>query len=811
MLSSTVPAIARARTGAEPSEAMHHRPDLTLARLAGVPSAIRRQFRRGDFLVEAGCSADVMYLIRTGHVRMFLLDEDGRETTTAILGPGQVVGLASLLGHAVHRDFAQGLNAIDAWALPLRSLRNRLEDDASLLGLVFGSLARQFTLALGLYRDVALLPVAERARDVQMHLFACLGGNPPTLNRTTLAGLIQARPETLARAQARPAVRPTRPVSAEDAVGRASSNSTGRAFRRGDVVLGDLPAGQVCRVLAGQVQLSLACPSGRTIIVDTVEAGDLCGIGALLGLPPVGLHGVGLSDGAVEVPPASELLERVADNPRLLRQLIARLGERLERLEQRLECSTGVASSQNLINLLRELTPMDGQSGSSGGRVLPAVWSHASLARNMGVCRETVTRALAELEEAGAIRREGRQILVLPQDHTTDPPPAMTDMATSPPEPLHAGEPSAPFRVATSTATEGTHAARARGQIHRLSRDRLVAANDKVTAAASHQGGQARRHPRCRLCGLRVEPSVVVCAGCAERLELEIDMDQQSRCPACGRHKELCRVVPCGAARQPRPSRRERTRIAWLRLDMIDEPPAGQNSRSVYQESLIAQLADSIREYGLLQPVCVRPNASRYQLVFGARRLRAAARAGLKEVPCTVQVADDDHAFLLNTLENLHRRQLTGAERVKAIERLAATGLGVREISRRTGFNPSTISRWLRIDGRPELKAALMAGALDICRAKILVEAPRPMLTHLIEDAPSLSPDDLRTRIASLKLGRGTPAADTEEIRLLRQALRCLRAVRSGSRHDLVEHIRREVLRLVGTSVVCSDQRSATA
>jgi ParB family chromosome partitioning protein len=248
--------------------------------------------------------------------------------------------------------------------------------------------------------------------------------------------------------------------------------------------------------------------------------------------------------------------------------------------------------------------------------------------------------------------------------------------------------------------------------------------------------------------------------------------------------------------------------VSWLPVTQIDEPPAGQNSRRFYPEASLAQLAASIREHGLLQPLCVRPNGSRYQLVFGVRRLRAAMRAGLHEVPCTVRVADDDRAFLLNALENLHRQQLSGTERVRAIERLAATGLGVREISRRTGFNPSTISRWLRIDDCAELKSALEAGTLDISRAKILVEAPRAALTELIEQAPGLSVADLRARVASLKSKSkskskskpvsGPSRAQVDNVHWLREALRCLRAARHADDPVLLDDIRSEIKRLAG-------------
>ena len=114
-------------------------------------------------------------------------------------------------------------------------------------------------------------------------------------------------------------------------------------------------------------------------------------------------------------------------------------------------------------------------------------------------------------------------------------------------------------------------------------------------------------------------------------------------------------------------------KVAWIPTADIDLTPDALNTRSSYDETALNELAQSLKELGVLQPICVRPNGDRYTVVFGNRRLKAATRAFLIEMPCTIQVADDDRAFLLNTVENLHRQQLTGGERVRAIERLAAT------------------------------------------------------------------------------------------------------------------------------------------
>jgi ParB family transcriptional regulator, chromosome partitioning protein len=217
-------------------------------------------------------------------------------------------------------------------------------------------------------------------------------------------------------------------------------------------------------------------------------------------------------------------------------------------------------------------------------------------------------------------------------------------------------------------------------------------------------------------------------------------------------------------------------KVAWLPIGDIDETPPELNSRRVYDETSIDELAASVTELGILQPLCVRPTGTRYVLVFGMRRLRAAVRAGLEEVPCTIQVADDDRAFLLNTVENLHRRQLTGAERVRAIEKLAATDLGVREIGRRTGFHAATISRWLKIDRRPLVKEALESEILDLGRAMALADAPDEALPALLEQAPALRQDELKARVAQARVLRYATPRSVDSRRLL-ESLRLLTLV----------------------------------
>jgi transcriptional regulator with XRE-family HTH domain len=149
-------------------------------------------------------------------------------------------------------------------------------------------------------------------------------------------------------------------------------------------------------------------------------------------------------------------------------------------------------------------------------------------------------------------------------------------------------------------------------------------------------------------------------------------------------------------------------------------------------------------------------------------------------------------------VENLQRRQLSGRQRVRAIEKLAGTRLGVRELSRQTGFDQSTISRWLKIDRYPSLRAALEEEQIDIGRATILADAPEDAIPALLVEAPLLPQPELRQHISQLKALRKPTPLMSADSRHLADALQLLRIVERTPPGDgaILEQIEREVARL---------------
>jgi len=135
---------------------------------------------------------------------------------------------------------------------------------------------------------------------------------------------------------------------------------------------------------------------------------------------------------------------------------------------------------------------------------------------------------------------------------------------------------------------------------------------------------------------------------------------------------------------------------ARILIELIDPNPV--QPRRVFQQDALHQLAESIRQHGIIQPLVVRPNGARYQLVAGERRWRAAKIAGLSEVPAVVQEIPDDRLLEITLIENIQREDLNPMELASALERMARElNINQEEIGRRTGKDRSTISNSIRL------------------------------------------------------------------------------------------------------------------
>lgn len=138
------------------------------------------------------------------------------------------------------------------------------------------------------------------------------------------------------------------------------------------------------------------------------------------------------------------------------------------------------------------------------------------------------------------------------------------------------------------------------------------------------------------------------------------------------------------------------SRVRYIPINTVRPNP--QQPRRSFDETALRELADSVRAYGILQPLTVRDRGGFYELVAGERRLRAARIAGLREVPCLVAEVGEEDAALLALIENLQRRDLDYMEEAAAIARLIGRyGLSQQQAADKLGKSQPAIANKLRL------------------------------------------------------------------------------------------------------------------
>lgn len=191
----------------------------------------------------------------------------------------------------------------------------------------------------------------------------------------------------------------------------------------------------------------------------------------------------------------------------------------------------------------------------------------------------------------------------------------------------------------------------------------------------------------------------------------------------------------------PDPHGKGHTSVRTVPLDRIDPNP--QQPRMSFDEDTLRELAASITEHGVLQPILIRPSVDdgRYQLVAGERRWRAARIAGLREIPALIEEIDDDTALEISIIENLQREDLSPLDEALMYERMTTDhGYSLRRLAQKLGKDKGYIENRLRLADAP-------------AEIKQLVSLRKDTLSHAYE---LLKVDDprKRRRLAE-QVGRG--------------------------------------------------------
>ena len=168
----------------------------------------------------------------------------------------------------------------------------------------------------------------------------------------------------------------------------------------------------------------------------------------------------------------------------------------------------------------------------------------------------------------------------------------------------------------------------------------------------------------------------------------------------------------------------ETGRVVFLPAKAIKPNPS--QPRKIFREETLSELAESIRQHGILQPLSVRRLGTTYELIAGERRLRAGILAGLTEIPCIVMNMDDRESGTVALVENLQRQDLDFIEEARGISLLMDKwNLSQEQIARLLGKSQSSVANKVRLlRHSPGVLAALREGGLTERHARALLKLP---------------------------------------------------------------------------------------
>jgi ParB family transcriptional regulator, chromosome partitioning protein len=202
--------------------------------------------------------------------------------------------------------------------------------------------------------------------------------------------------------------------------------------------------------------------------------------------------------------------------------------------------------------------------------------------------------------------------------------------------------------------------------------------------------------------------------------------------------------------------------VARLPIDQVHADRA--NPRRSFDEAALEELATSLKNQGVLQPILVRRDArSGYRIIAGERRWRAAQKAGLKEIPAIVREASDAEAYELALVENIQRADLNPLEEAEAFRRLIdERKLTQEQVSDRVGKDRSTVANALRLLALPnEVKQLLIEGDLDMGHARAILGLSKP--ADMVTLSRAVVTDKLTVRETEARVKAQKPASPAKK------------------------------------------------
>lgn len=210
------------------------------------------------------------------------------------------------------------------------------------------------------------------------------------------------------------------------------------------------------------------------------------------------------------------------------------------------------------------------------------------------------------------------------------------------------------------------------------------------------------------------------------------------------------------------------TGVKVVPLDRIEANP--QNPRLAFDEETLEELAASIREHGVLQPILVRPiDENRFQLIAGERRWRASKIAGLATIPALVEDIDDSTALEISIIENLQREDISPLDEAVMYDRMIKEhGYSIRRLADKLGKDKGYLENRLRLaDAPPEVRELVSLRKDTLSHAYELMKVTDPRKRKRLAEAVArneLSLVKLRERIEGRPARHAEDEADPAEV-----------------------------------------------
>jgi ParB family chromosome partitioning protein len=225
--------------------------------------------------------------------------------------------------------------------------------------------------------------------------------------------------------------------------------------------------------------------------------------------------------------------------------------------------------------------------------------------------------------------------------------------------------------------------------------------------------------------------------------------------------------------------------VSELAIELISPNP--EQPRTDMDESALAELADSIKKVGLLQPIIVRPMGEGYQIIAGERRWRAARLSGLERVPVRVLSTNETESLEIALIENLQREDLNAIEEARGYKKLLSEfQMTQAELADKVSKSRSTITNALRLLDLPEeVQELVYGGSLSAGHARAVLSVPD---------------ESARIKLANRIVADGLSVREAESLARLLVAGQAERAPRPPSPKSF-KVVARKLRRMLGTNV----------